>query len=258
MAEMTETSSGTKREEGSGCGTLPDACLHGPAQGSNAQGNILLVLSGPSGSGKNTLINCIIKNRPDAVHGTSVTTRPPRSFEREGVDYFFRTREEFLKLIEEDGLVEWDEYRENYYGTPVFDIRQKLDSGRNVVLDITIPGARNVKQKFGDDARTVFLLPPSIRKLRNRLMERKGDSPETIEKRIRFAVESEICRYGEFDYVIVNDDLATACRDILDIYDSLTSDDRDAAAAAELLKTENCAERTSRKISELLGETDVN
>ena len=228
--------------------------MAGKTDASNGLKNVLLVLSGPSGSGKNTLINCIIGSRPDAVHGTSVTTRQPRSFERDGVDYFFRTRDEFLRMIEENGLIEWDVYRDNYYGTPVFDIRQKLDSGRNVVLDITVPGARSVKKMFGDDARTVFILPPSVRKLRRRLLDRKGDSPDIIEKRIRFAIESEILSCGEFDYVIENDDLETACRGILAIYDSLTSDDAEAARAAEQMKTENCAERTSRKIAELLRE----
>ncbi|MBP1586849.1 MAG: guanylate kinase [Clostridia bacterium] len=218
--------------------------------------NILLVLSGPSGSGKNTLINCIISHRQGAVHGTSVTTRMPRSYEKDGVDYFFRTREEFAKMIEENGLIEWDVYRDNYYGTPVFDIREKLASGRNVVLDITIPGARNVKKMFGDNACTVFILPPSIRKLRKRLYDRKGESAEVIEKRIRFAVESEISRYCEFDYVIVNDDLETACRDILDIYDSLTSGRAEAVAAAEAFKAENCAGLAAGKLEELLREID--
>ena len=215
--------------------------------------NVLLVVSGPSGSGKNTLLNYILENRPDSVHSVSATTRAPRFFEHDGVDYYFKTTAEFEQLIDEGGLIEWDKYRGNYYGTLVSDVQRKIDMGLNVVFDITIPGAENVKRLFPAETKTVFVLPPSIRILRHRLVNRKSDDEDTINKRIEFAIRSEIEKYRDFDYVIVNDDLDEARRNILAIYDSLTNPDSENTATAERFKKDAFAEHaedTIRKIRE--------
>ena len=133
------------------------------------------------------------------------------------------------------------------------DVQRKIDMGLNVVFDITIPGAENVKRLFPTETKTVFVLPPSIRILRHRLVNRKSDDEETINKRIEFAIRSEIEKYRDFDYVIVNDDLDEARRNILAIYDSLTNPDSENTAAAERFKKDafaEHAEETIRKIRE--------
>lgn len=218
---------------------------------SNELKNVLLVVSGPSGSGKNTLLSYILENRPDSVHSVSATTRAPRFFEHDGVDYYFKTTAEFERLIDEGGLIEWDKYRGNYYGTLVSDVQRKIDEGLNVVFDITIPGAENVKRLFPNATKTVFVLPPSIRILRHRLVCRKSDDEETINRRIEFAIRSEIEKYRDFDYVLVNDDLDEARKNILAIYDSLTKPDCENTAAAACFKKDAFAEHAEETIKRI-------
>jgi len=218
--------------------------------------SLLLVVSGPSGSGKNTLINFILESRENVSHSVSATTRPPRGKEQNGVDYYFLTFEEFGKLADEGGFFEFDEYRENRYGTLKSDVVRRLEAGNNVVLDLTVPGAVNLKKEFGDKAKAVFIFPPSMKILKERLVARASDSDETIKKRMRFALESEIDKYGEFDYVIYNDVLEDSKNAILSIYDSLTSCDRKAKKTAEKYKLVNSREFAEKLVKKLREEAD--
>ncbi|MCR5055381.1 MAG: guanylate kinase [Clostridia bacterium] len=218
--------------------------------------SLLLVVSGPSGSGKNTLINFILESRENVSHSVSATTRPPRGKEQNGVDYYFLTFEEFGKLADEGGFFEFDEYRENRYGTLKSDVVRRLEAGNNVVLDLTVPGAVNLKKEFGDKAKAVFIFPPSMKILKERLVARASDSDETIKKRMRFAHESEIDKYGEFDYVIYNDVLEDSKNAILSIYDSLTSCDRKAKKTAEKYKLANSREFAENLVKKLREEAD--
>ena len=218
--------------------------------------SLLLVVSGPSGSGKNTLINFILESRENVSHSVSATTRPPRGKEQNGVDYYFLTFEEFGKLADEGGFFEFDEYRENRYGTLKSDVVRRLEAGNNVVLDLTVPGAVNLKKEFGDKAKAVFIFPPSMKILKERLVARASDSDETIKKRMRFALESEIDKYGEFDYVIYNDVLEDSKNAILSIYDSLTSCDRKAKKTAGKYKLANSREFAENLVKKLREEAD--
>ena len=218
--------------------------------------NLLLVVSGPSGSGKNTLINFILECRENVSHSVSATTRAPRGGEQNGVEYYFLTFEEFGKLADEGGFFEFDEYRENRYGTLKSDVVKRVERGDNVVLDLTVPGAVNLKKEFGDRAKTVFIFPPSMKVLKSRLVARGSDSEETIRKRMKFALESEIDRYGEFDYIIYNDVLEDAKNAILTIYDSLTGGDRKVRKAADKFKTVNSREFAEGLVRSLKKEAD--
>lgn len=215
----------------------------------------VFVVSGPSGSGKNTLIDYLMENDASLVHSVSATSRSPRPKEIDGVHYYFKTREEFEKMRDNGELLEWDEFRENYYGTVVSDVTGKLTDGKNVALDITVPGAENVRRIYGDTSTLVFLIPPSVKKLRERLIDRQSDSLDTINKRITFALESELAQFEKFDYVIVNDDLNTAKKAILTIYKAAKGDKK-AINKAEKYLVKNCKDIINKKINELLTEAN--
>lgn len=217
------------------------------------QDNLLLVVSGPSGSGKNTLIDFILECRGNLSHSVSATTRAPRGSEKDGVDYYFVSFEEFEKIALEGGFYEFDEYRNNRYGTLKSDVKKRCEKG-NVILDLTVPGALNLKNEFGDRAKSVFIFPPSVKVLRDRLVNRASDSEETIEKRIRFALNSEIDKYRHFDFIIFNDKLEDSKRAILDIYDSLTSGEKDACKKADCYRTSNVSERAEETIESFRNE----
>lgn len=168
----------------------------------------VLVVSAPSGAGKSTLIEWLGRRYPDIAYSVSCTTRAPRGQERDGVDYRFMTVQEFLALRDAGGFVEWAEVHGNYYGTPLAPIRDTLASGRDMLLDVDVQGAASLKAHF-PEAVLAFILPPSYAELERRLQGRGTDAPETIAKRLANAA-SEISRAGEFDYVIVNDDLDIA------------------------------------------------
>lgn len=168
----------------------------------------LIVISGPSGSGKSTVVNKAIQGRDDMCFSTSVTTRAPRPGEVDGKDYFFIDPQRFREMVAQDELLEHAEYVSHSYGTPRAFVEQKLDAGLNVILDIEVQGARQVRNKM-KDAVLVFIVPPSLDELRRRLERRGTDAPEVIEARLQRAAE-EIKEAEHYDYLIINDDLETA------------------------------------------------
>ena len=171
----------------------------------------LIVISGPSGAGKSTVVFKAIRDRQDFCFSTSVTTRAPRPGEVDGREYFFIDRERYDQMVLQDELLEHAEYVSNGYGTPRFFVEQKLSEGMNVVLDIEIQGARQLREKM-PEAVLVFVIPPSMEELRRRLVGRGTDSPEAIEGRLLRARE-EYAEADFYDYLIVNDDADEAAAD---------------------------------------------
>ncbi|HGI2866026.1 TPA: guanylate kinase [Streptococcus agalactiae] len=170
---------------------------------------LLIVFSGPSGVGKGTVRQEIFST-PDHKfdYSVSMTTRPQRPGEVDGVDYFFRTREEFEALIKEGQMLEYAEYVGNYYGTPLSYVNETLDEGIDVFLEIEVQGALQVKSKVPDGV-FIFLTPPDLGELEERLVGRGTDSPEVIAQRIERAKE-EIALMREYDYAVVNDQVSLA------------------------------------------------
>lgn len=181
------------------------------------QRGIITVVSGPSGCGKNSIINAARNINKDLSYVTSATTREIRSGEAEGVNYYYKTNEEFTALIESGEILEWDYFCGNRYGTLKSEILKKIEAGNDLLLDLTIAGAIAVKEAFPEDAVSIFILPPSIEELRRRLCLRKRETEEQIESRIQTAVEKEIPCVDKFDYVIVNDVLEEASDTLLGI-----------------------------------------
>lgn len=176
-----------------------------------ARKGMLLVISGPSGAGKGTLYGRVLAADPDMTFSVSYTTRAPRPGEVDGREYFFIDRERYDQMVLQDELLEHAEYVSNGYGTPRFFVEQKLSEGMNVVLDIEIQGARQVREKM-PEAVLVFVIPPSMEELRRRLVGRGTDSPEAIEGRLLRARE-EYAEADFYDYLIVNDDADEAAAD---------------------------------------------
>lgn len=170
---------------------------------------LLIVFSGPSGVGKGTVRQEIF-SMPDHKfeYSVSMTTRPQRPGEVDGVDYFFRTREEFEELIRQGQMLEYAEYVGNYYGTPLTYVNETLDKGIDVFLEIEVQGAIQVKQKVPDGV-FIFLTPPDLEELEDRLVGRGTDSQEVIVRRIERARE-EIALMREYDYAVVNDEVSLA------------------------------------------------
>lgn len=168
----------------------------------------LIVITGPSGVGKGTLVKLLLANHPELSLSISATTRPPRDGESNGKDYFFLSREEFENLIEKGELLEWAEYAGNYYGTPRQAVEDKLQQGESVVLEIEVVGARKVQKSF-PEAKRIFIMPPSLSVLEKRLQNRGKDSPSAIAQRLDHA-QTELAAVEEFDHSIINDDLDRA------------------------------------------------
>lgn len=171
----------------------------------------IFVVSAPSGCGKSTIINTILdKGDIPLEFSVSATNRAPREGEIDGVHYHFMTSQEFRQAVVDNKFIEWEEvYPGRYYGTLKDEVRRAVDAGKNIILDIDVKGAINVKQQFGDEALTLFILPPSIEHLRQRLVARGTDNPEVIEERVNKA-EYEISFADRLDARIINDDLDTA------------------------------------------------
>lgn len=169
---------------------------------------MLLVVSGPSGAGKGTLCKNLINKYQQVRYSVSATTRPPRTGEADGKDYFFKTREEFEGMIAQEGLLEWAGVHDNYYGTPKEPVMAALDRGKDIILEIDVQGALQVKEKF-PDAVFIYILPPSMKELEQRLINRRTDAPEVIAKRMRNAV-GELVYVDRYDYVIINDSMEEA------------------------------------------------
>jgi guanylate kinase len=175
----------------------------------------LIIISAPSGSGKSTIIGRIMQDESlRLAFSVSATTRPRRGQEVHGVDYYFLTQEEFESKIEGDELVEYQEvYKGRYYGTLKSEVERITAMGMNVVLDLDVLGGVNVKRMYGDRALSIFIQPPSVEVLRERLIKRGTDSMEDIQARVDKA-EFEISIGPQFDYTVINDDLDTAVNEV--------------------------------------------
>lgn len=171
----------------------------------------IIIISAPSGCGKSTIINAILaEGKIDLQFSVSATNRSPREGEQHGINYFFLSDEEFRKAIAEDAFVEYEEvYPGRFYGTLKSEVKRICDNGHNVILDIDVKGGVNVKKLYGVQALSIFIMPPGIDELRRRLEGRGTDSAEVINERVGKA-EYEISFAREFDYQVINDDLATA------------------------------------------------
>ncbi|QHW36691.1 guanylate kinase [Staphylococcus ursi] len=170
---------------------------------------LLIVLSGPSGVGKGTVRKRIFDDPHTSYkYSISMTTRQMREGEQDGVDYFFKTRDEFEKLIEADEFIEYAEYVGNYYGTPVQYVKDTMNAGHDVFLEIEVEGAKQVRKKF-PDALFIFLAPPSLDHLTERLIGRGTESKEKIESRVKEA-KKEVEMMNLYDYVVVNDEVDLA------------------------------------------------
>lgn len=177
----------------------------------------LIIFSAPSGSGKSTIINYLLKQGLDLAFSISATSRPPRGTERDGVEYFFLTPDEFRERIARGEFLEYEEvYPGRFYGTLKSQVEKQLAEGQNVIFDVDVVGGCNIKQYYGDRALSVFIQPPSVEELRRRLVGRGTDTPEVIADRVAKA-EYELGFAPKFDVVVVNDDLETAERQALDI-----------------------------------------
>jgi guanylate kinase len=174
---------------------------------------MMLVLSSPSGAGKTTLSKRLIMHNPDVVLSVSATTRAPRPGEVDGEDYFFTDHQAFEKQIAEDGFFEHAKVFDHYYGTPKDAVEEALSVGRDVVFDIDWQGAQQLAKKAPRDVVRVFILPPSLKLLEDRLRKRAQDSEETINGRMERA-EAEISHWEEYDYVIVNEDFSGALEEL--------------------------------------------
>lgn len=168
-----------------------------------ARRGVMLVLSSPSGAGKSTISRALLESEGDLALSVSVTTRAPRPGEDEAVHYFFRSIPDVEAMAEKGELLEWAKVFENYYGTPRQPVENALSAGRDVMFDIDWQGNRQLKENAPDDVVSIFILPPSLAELEQRLVKRGQDSAEIIAKRMAKAVD-EISHWGEYDYCVVN------------------------------------------------------
>ncbi len=173
---------------------------------------VLVVVSGFSGAGKGTVMKALLEKYDNYALSISATTRNPRPGEKDGEAYFFRTREEFEQMIEEDALLEYAKYVENYYGTPRAYVEQQLENGKDVILEIEIQGAMKVKEKI-PQAVLVFVTPPSMDELKNRLIGRGTETMDVIESRLKRASE-EAEGIEDYDYLLINDNLDVCVKDL--------------------------------------------
>ena len=203
---------GAPRAAATGAGAetvLPPA---GPRQG------FLLLVSGPSGAGKGTLVSHLIAQRPGCVFSVSATTRQRRATEFEGREYIFLDREEFERRVEQGWFLEWAHVHGNLYGTPLEEVDRQLTAGKVVVLDVDVQGGASVR-RVRPDAVTVFVYPPSLDSLRARLEARGTDLPPVIDQRLQNA-PGEIAQWVHYDYVIMNDRLEIAQAQLVAIHDA--------------------------------------
>jgi guanylate kinase len=173
---------------------------------------LLIILSGPSGVGKGTVCTALRPKMPDLVYSVSATTRSPRAGEEDGVNYFFKSKEQFQAMIEADQLLEYAEYVGNCYGTPRDFVERTINSGRDIILEIEVQGALKVKEKFPEGI-FVFLLPPSMDELKDRIRGRGTEHPDVIDHRMSVA-EDEINLMQHYDYAVLNDEIDLACKRI--------------------------------------------
>jgi len=203
---------------------------------------MILILSSPSGAGKTTLTRMLMQDQAlDLTLSVSVTTRPRRSSEVDGIHYRFIDRREFERMRKAGDLLEWAEVHGNGYGTPREPVEKVLAQGRDMLFDVDWQGARQVRERLGDDVVSIFVLPPSMRELRARLERRAEDSAASIDTRLETA-RQEIGRWRNYQYVIVNHDLQRAYRDVL------------AIVAAERLRATRVEKGIEQLVERLIGE----
>ncbi len=175
---------------------------------------LLFVVSGPSGAGKGTICGEVVR-RTEVELSVSATTRSPRKGEVHGKDYFFMTEEEFLEIVRKDGFVEYVENFGKHYGTPEAFVREKLKSGRDLILEIDVQGAAKIRRKFPQCVQ-IFILPPSLEELKRRILSRGTESPESVALRLKQAMDEVEC-LGTYDYFIVNDQVEQAVEAMISI-----------------------------------------
>lgn len=179
----------------------------------------LFVISSPSGGGKSTIIKRILEIRPNLKYSISATTRPRRTGEIDGRSYQFLNHDDFRKMIENGEFIEYEKVHDDYYGTPKSAIEKTLADGKNIVLDLDVKGALHLKDIYPNTA-LIFLLPPSIEVLRNRLLNRRREHPEEIELRLK-RMEIEMEASTQFDFKVMNDDLDKAVNEAAGIIDAV-------------------------------------
>lgn len=179
---------------------------------------LLIVVSGPSGAGKDTICHKLIKENSNIWMSVSMTTRKPRPLEKEGVDYFFVSSEEFENKINDNTFLEYASYNDNYYGTPKDKVEEKLNEGKDVILVIDINGAINIK-KIIPSALFIFIMPPDMETLKNRLIGRKTESKDKVVQRFMTAY-NEVNNYKKYNYVVVNDKVEDAVNKVKSIIQS--------------------------------------
>ncbi len=182
------------------------------------QRGLLVVISGPSGTGKGTVCKKLLSERESVRYSVSATTRKPRQGEVEGQNYFFVSESQFLDMLEKDALIEWDKYCDNYYGTPKAFVDECLDKGTDVILEITVEGALEIKQKYPECV-LVFIVPPSLEELRRRIESRATECCDVIEKRLEQAA-NELKYVSKYDYLILNDSVDAAVLNIEKVLDA--------------------------------------
>lgn len=190
---------------------------------SNHSKGKLIVIVAPSGSGKTTIARKLLEDFPKVQFSVSGTTRDPRKGEKNGVDYFFLSEAEFDQKVENNGFLEWEEYSGNRYGTLRSEVDKLMKSGYFPLLDVEVKGALNVKDSYGSDCVSIFIQPPSIDELKQRLIKRGSETEESLAMRLKRA-EKDLPYASRFDYVVTNDDLETAYKQVKTIVQSFITD----------------------------------
>lgn len=207
----------------------------------------LVIFTAPSGAGKTTLVRHLVSTIPDELmFSVSATTRHKRQHEKNGIDYLFITKEEFKQRVINNDFLEWQEvYDGNYYGTLKSEIDRILQQGKNVIFDVDVEGATNIKNFYGDKALTIFVQPPSIEALRNRLIGRNSETNDTIEQRVKKAI-LELEYAPRFDHTLVNDRLELAKQQACQLVIDFLSNDakKKVNVIAEVFITENTQQIT--------------
>ena len=174
---------------------------------------IFIVISGPSGVGKGTICDILMKNKNvDFEYSVSMTTRAKREYEKEGIHYYFTSKDIFEDKIKNNEFVEYAMYNDEYYGTLKSEVLKKLDEGKNIISEIDVQGAKNIKKEFINSL-LIYILPPSMEELKNRLIKRGTETKEEIEKRLQIALVENKSRYF-YDYIVINDKLDIAVKEI--------------------------------------------
>ncbi|MGB9771036.1 MAG: guanylate kinase [Candidatus Kapaibacteriota bacterium] len=181
----------------------------------------LIVLSAPSGAGKTTLAKYLLAAFPEFKFSVSATTRKPRPNEINGRDYYFMSEEEFKRIIESDGFVEYEQIFDNYYGTLKSEVENSLSKGEVVVFDIDVKGALSIKKLYPKEAFLIFIAPPSLDILQQRLKNRGTESTEQLQKRME-RIQMEMEQKDKFDYVLINDDIERAKKELIEIVQNVT------------------------------------